>query len=522
MAKKKKTLKIKKGSALGNAARSGKIKSVVNPKSGTTELVTQGTSKKKILVWGASPYVITGFGIVVRSVLQGLYKNYPGEYEIYQVGINHMGDHYEESEITGGEKNGRYRQWPAMMMGSNKADMYGQRKFLNIMPNILQKTDIDMIFLMEDPFWVGGGVPGAKPPIAFVDAIKNTLQSLNKSHIPIVSYFPIDGIPKKAWIDNICKVDLPITYLRFGAVECIRKNNSLNGRLRIIPHGVNSKDFYPIPKEESRTFKRAMFGEEFADKFMFLNVNRNQLRKFLPATLLAFKHFQEQVSNSFIYLNMKAVDVGWNLPEVCTTLGLQVGSDVLFPPNFSVQKGLTLEDLNKVYNAADALVTTAVGGGWELSITEAFATKTTVIAPDNTSHTELCGKDENMRGILYKSGASLSQIAIFPGDNEVPRPLPDTDDLLQKMLWVYNNQAECRKIEEKAYQWTQTDLDWERNIVPKFHDTFSLAKDIKIKNIQGVQTHSLLQRVPQEGVKLKESKKADPKSNIIVGSIEDE
>jgi glycosyltransferase involved in cell wall biosynthesis len=519
MAKKKRKTSFKSGSVLENAVKSGKIKASAGKSDGSV-VVSQNKEKKRILIWGASPYVITGFGIVVRKVLQGLYNMYPGEYEIYQVGINHMGDHYEEAEITGGPKNGTFRQWPAMYMGAGKEHMYGQRKFLELMPKILSTVDIDMIFLMEDPFWVGGPVPNANPPIAYIDAIKNTLKALNKTYIPIVSYFPIDGVPKKSWIDNIAKIDFPVTYLKFGAVECIQKNTSLNGRLRIIPHGVDPEEFFPISREEARTFKRAMFGEEFADKFMFLNVNRNQLRKFLPSNLLAFKHFQKKVPESFIYMNMKAHDVGWNLPEVCNMLGLVEGKDVLFPPQFNVQKGLTLEDLNKVFNAADVFVSTAVGGGWELSITQAFATKTTVIAPQNTSHTELCGEGENKRGLLYRSGANLSQIAVFPGDNEVPRPLPDTDDLLQKMLWAYENQDECRKIEDRAYEWTQTDLNWDKNVVPKFHEVFSTAKKRKNDNIQVMHQQAALRGLPKTGVTLKEEKTTNNQSNTKVGSIE--
>jgi glycosyltransferase involved in cell wall biosynthesis len=487
--------KVSDKSIIAEAAKRGKVQKTTEP-SGAVTYSTTKTGPKRILVWGASPYVITGFGVVMRKILQGLYKQYPGEYEIYQVGINHMGDHYEELELTGGFENGRYRQWPAMMPGMNsRIHLYGQRKFLELMPKLVPNIDFDFVFLFEDPFWVGGGVPNLNPPMAFIDAIKKQLTGLGKPYLPLVAYFPIDGVPKKGWIENIAKVDFPITYLKFGAAECIKRCPDLNGRLGIIPHGVDTQEFYPVDPQQARTFKRAMFGDYFTNKFMFLNVNRNQLRKMLPSTLLAFREFQKRTQGAgFLYMNMKAQDVGWNLPEVCSSLGLQIGKDVLFPPSFNVQKGLTLEDLNMAFNAADALVTSAIGGGWELAITQAFATKTLVIAPANTSHLELCGSGEDCRGVLYKSGSNLSQIGIFPNDNEVPRPMPDTDDLLDKMLWAYENPEECKAIQERAYTWVTSSYQWDKDVVPKFHEVFCKAAQLKKMHMSLMQPQQVAQQ----------------------------
>jgi glycosyltransferase involved in cell wall biosynthesis len=220
---------------------------------------------------------------------------------------------------------------------------------------------------------------------------------------------------------------------------------------------------------------------------MFLNVNRNQLRKMLPAGVLAFREFKKTVPDSFVFMNMKPVDVGWNLVEVCNSLGLEVNKDVVFPPDFNVNKGLSIEDLNKLFNAADVLFSTAIGGGWELSLSQAFATKTTVIAPANTSHVELCGDQEDrskQRGVLFKSGSCLSQQVILPYDNEVLRPMPDVEDMIEKMLWVYNNPAECNIIKENAYRWTKDELAWSKCIVPRFHNAFTAAKKLKLERLK--------------------------------------
>lgn len=436
----------------------------------------------KILAWGAAPFVITGFGVVMRSLFSGLFNKYPGKYDLSLVGINHNGDFYDEFSLTGGVQNGRFRQWPAMQAGSGREHLYGQHKFLQLISQL--DYDYDLIFLFEDPFWVGGPVPGMNPPTPYIDLIKNELSKRGRGHIPIVAYFPIDGIPKPEWIQNISKVDIPITYLEFGKNSCevvfppIKDKN-----LRIIPHGIDVGSFHPITDAEKNIFKRAMFGDDFANKFMVLNVNRNQLRKLIPSTLLAFKEFNKAIGGkAFLYLNMSPQDVGWNLIECCRSLGLSVGSDVLFPPNFRVQKGLSPEDLNNVFSSADMLVSTAVGGGWELSVTQAFATKTAVVAPANTSHIELCGDQTNLdvtRGLLYKSGDSLSRIMIFPNDNDVVRPLPNVEDMVNKMLVLYNNRELKAKLEYNAYKWVTSELEWNSKIVPQFDKIFTEAKSLK-------------------------------------------
>lgn len=445
-------------------------------------LQPQVRDKINMLVWGATPFVITGFGIVMKEILQGLYRQYPGVYNISQVAINYFGDFCEEQVITGGLQNGRFRQWPAAVhVSQNQMNPFGHQKFVDFIRSF-EAEDIDLVWLFEDPFQVGGILPNTNPPTAFIDAVRNSLVSIGKRHVPIVTYFPIDGIPKKGWIDNIAKGEFPITYLNFGANSCKALNHSLDNRIRTIPHGVNTKEFFPVSQEEKRAFRRSMLGDSFADKFMILNVNRNQPRKLVPSNLLAFKEFQKQVPNSFIYLNMKPVDVGWNLIECCNAIGLEVGKDVLFPPNFNVQKGLSIQDLNLLFNSADVLTSTVTGGGWELAISQAFATRTSVLAPANTSHVELCGSqndDSQRRGLLYKSGSRLAELLIFPHDNEVIRPLPDLDDLVNKLRFLYENPEFCRKMEDNAYNWALTELSWEKKVVPAFHSAFLEAKKLK-------------------------------------------
>lgn len=486
-----------------NKRRNGKV--VTSKPSLATRRPTRppGAEKINLAIWGACPHVITGFGVVMKELLQYLFRSHPGVYDIYQLSINYHGDFCDELSIVGSLANGRHRQWPAAVDTGSGRNLYGQPKFLQLLKNL--DVDLDAVLLFEDPFWVGGTIPGINPPAVFIDEVRKVLTSKGQGHVPVIGYFPIDGIPKPEWIQNIAKLDLPITYLPFGATACSNIVPELSQKLRIIPHGVNPKEFFPIPKEEARLFKRSMFGDRFADKFMFLNVNRNQLRKLVPSTLIAFSQFKAAVPESFLFLNMSPVDVGWNLPECCRSLGLEIGKDVFFPPNFNVQKGLSVEDLNKLFNAADVLVSTAVGGGWELAVSQAFATKTCVLMPNNTSHTDLCGDQSDLsktRGMLYECGSGISQQIIFPNDNEVIRPLPNTQDMVSKMLFLYNNPEYRSRLESNAYDWAINNLSWERNIGPLFHKAFSESKAVKkarLANFAASRASAPSVQPPQEG-----------------------
>ncbi|GAG81779.1 unnamed protein product [marine sediment metagenome] len=145
----------------------------------------------------------------------------------------------------------------------------------------------------------------------------------------------------------------------------------MEGKLQVMPHGVNPEVFYPLPDPQIKKFREQFFGPQ-ADKFIVTNVNRNQQRKDIPATIRAFKEFKTQRPDSILYLHMAAIDQGWNLPEVIKAFDLDIRSDVILPQNFTPSNGFPLDVLNMIYNASDVVVSTTVGEGWGLSWTSLF------------------------------------------------------------------------------------------------------------------------------------------------------
>ena len=391
--------------------------------------------KIRVLAYCDSPTCATGFGTVSRNIFEALYKT--GRYEIDILGINYWGDPHTFP----------YRIWP---VGTNPdRDPYGRRKIANMIP----KMEFDVLFFLQDTF------------------ILDFLPVRNEPFKSIV-YYPIDGTPKENWIKNVSFCDEIITYSAFGA-EVSKEAYSLVGDVSTIPHGVNIDEYKVLPEEEVAAFRKRYFGQ-VSDKFIFMNLNRNQQRKDIPRTIQAFKEFRKQVPESVLYLHMAKQDQGWDLLEVCKSFGLSTNLDVVFPENFGPNQGYPREIVNMLYNCVDCVISTCLGEGWGLSWIEAMATKTPIIMPNNTAMKDNISSEH---GYLVDSGTNSSLWTVLPHDNEVLRPLVDVEDMVSKMLEVYNNYDVAKEKASKAYDWVRANLNWQGAVgqqwVERFDNVYS-------------------------------------------------
>jgi glycosyltransferase involved in cell wall biosynthesis len=406
--------------------------------------------KTKIIAYMDSPTVVTGFATVSRNILEALYKT--GRYEIDVLGINYWGNPH----------NFPYKIWPVGT--NNERDPYGRKKIFGMIPQMM--GDQTILFFLQDTFILD-----------FLPQLHEKLNADGKKY-KSVAYWPVDGKPKEQWLKNVNSVDYPVTYSEWGKKQVFDVYPEFNKDLITIPHGANLKDFYVLNQKDITSFKSQFFGEN-RDKFVFCNINRNQQRKDIPRMIMAFKEFQKQVPNSILYLHMAPKDQGWNLIEVCNSLGLSTEKDVILPQNFGPNQGYPIEVVNMIYNCSDCIVSTTLGEGAGLSWLEAMATKKPVIFPDNTALTENITED---RGYLVKSGTNPSLFTIIPNDNEILRPLVDVDDMVKTMLHVYNNYDEAMEKAENAYNWISMKMDWQGDIAKKWVEVFDKAAEDLNKN----------------------------------------
>ncbi len=230
------------------------------------------TQKKiKVVAYCDSPTCATGFATVSRNILDGLHNT--GRFDIDIIAINYWGDPH----------NFPYRIWPA---GTNSdKDPYGRKKAFSM----IQQMDFDILFFLQDTFI-----------LEFLPELHNSLRAKGKKFRSIC-YFPIDGTPKVPWIHNVNACDHLIAYSDFGKRESMGVLPIMKEPM-VIPHGVNTKEYFPVDKKEVEAFRSHFFGAQ-ANKFIFTNVNRNQQRKDIPRTIVAFSEFHKQAPDSILYLH---------------------------------------------------------------------------------------------------------------------------------------------------------------------------------------------------------------------------
>ncbi len=426
--------------------------------------------KRRILVWADSPTVATGFAQVSRNVLKELHKT--GRYEIDMIGINFYGE-YDRAKF---EKDYGFlnKLVPAQQMGS--PDLYGREYLIRTLTghNKYVSGPYDIFFSIQDHFIIQQKDHESSRGLG--QAIKqlqaNTLQAddYRENHFLWVGYFPVDGMLKEPWVtEAIAPCDYPVAYCEFGAKEILRMSGdtrqTLEKRLNIIYHGTNTSDFYPVSAEKRSELRKKYFNVD-ENTHIIMNVARNQPRKDLFKTLVVFKEWLTKHENSLLYLHCDPHDLsGGNLFDVARFIGLPLDK-VAFPKGFRSNTGVTLEQLNHYYNCADAFITTTLGEGWGLPITEAMACKLPVYAPNITSITDILNThdgfdQETSRGMSFDAGSNPTEwVNAGAQDNEVPRPITNVESAVKMLEWGFEHKEEVAAITQRAFDWTQ-EHTWE-------------------------------------------------------------
>ena len=152
--------------------------------------------------------------------------------------------------------------------------------------------------------------------------------------------------------------------------------------LEYIPHGLNEKLYYPIPDNDPSmvSFKKNVFGGEEKNFILFFN-SRNIRRKQIPDAMLAWRYFldrlpKEEAEKCAFILHTEVVsEHGTDLEAVRKVLFKDYPNAIYFS-----QSKLSQQELNMLYNIADAQILLTSNEGWGLTLTEAILAGTPIIA----------------------------------------------------------------------------------------------------------------------------------------------
>ena len=152
--------------------------------------------------------------------------------------------------------------------------------------------------------------------------------------------------------------------------------------LEYVPHGLNEKLYYPIPDNDPSmvSFKKNVFGGEEKNFILFFN-SRNIRRKQIPDAMLAWRYFldrlpKEEAEKCAFILHTEVVsEHGTDLEAVRKVLFKDYPNAIYFS-----QSKLPQQELNLLYNIADAQILLTSNEGWGLTLTEAILAGTPIIA----------------------------------------------------------------------------------------------------------------------------------------------
>ena len=153
--------------------------------------------------------------------------------------------------------------------------------------------------------------------------------------------------------------------------------------IEYVPHGINPKQFFPIKADHEdygklQEFKSNLFNGKDIEFVLFFN-SRNIQRKHPGDTILAYRHFCDKIGPekaSKCALVMKT--------EISSQHGtdLRAVKEAICTPEmnvFFIPEKLSTQQMNLLYNIADANVLISSNEGWGLSLTEAMMTGTMII-----------------------------------------------------------------------------------------------------------------------------------------------
>jgi glycosyltransferase involved in cell wall biosynthesis len=246
-------------------------------------------------------------------------------------------------------------------------DGYGNPDLIRQM---LQLEKPDAIMLVTDPRYFD-----------WLFAMENEI----RKQCPIIYLNIWDDFPtplyNKAFYES-CDALLAISKQTKLINELVLDEKRGNKVVEYVPHGLNEKIFKPIEDTDPTLveFKKQLFGNEQKDFVVFFN-SRNIRRKQIPDTMLAFRYFldtlpKEKAEKCAMVLHTEVVsDHGTDLEAVRKILFHNYPNAIYFSTN-----KLDPNQLNMLYNIADAQILLTSNEGWGLSLTEAILAGTPIIA----------------------------------------------------------------------------------------------------------------------------------------------
>jgi glycosyltransferase involved in cell wall biosynthesis len=375
----------------------------------------------KILWMSDSPTSPSGFGNVTRFVCAGL------------------AEQGHRVSILGWQTRGQPQPWRDCTLYPVRHAGFGA----DVLHTYLRRLQPDILITLADIWW-----------LTFISDPLNA-NFMRAANIPWALYYPVDGdmgdmLLPSSWVHILQTVDVPVAMSRYG--QAVSHANGITPTY--IPHGVDTKVFHPPADKLEAKGKLGYDG-----RFVILSDARNQPRKMWPRTIEIFRRFARAKDDVVLHIHCDPNDPAARALDYCYDLRsdiafLNLGDKVRFSPDMSVTRGLALEQLASIYQAADVHLLSSWGEGFGLPNLQACSSGVVPLAADYTASQELVeGHGETIRVKHY-----------VPDQFGLRRALIDMDDAVHKLERLYRDRALLAAKAAAARQFAEA-YDWEQ-VVP--------------------------------------------------------
>lgn len=341
---------------------------------------------------------------------------------------------------------------------------------VTLVRQLLRSENPDAIMIFTDPrYWLW-----------LFDIEREIRSKIPLMYLNIWDNYPAPFYNKPYY--EACDLLMAISKQTKNINEIVLGSKASEKVIKYVPHGIDSKKFYPIRNTDSEFEELSKFRNYLnipEDNFVVFWNSRNIARKRPGDIIRAFKLFTDKLTPEAAKkctLLMHTDPVDPNGTNLLAVKELYCGSslDVKFSTS-----NLTHTQMNYLYNIADLSLLISSNEGWGLSLTEAMMAGKMIIAnvtggmqdqmrfvDENGDWIEFSPSFESNHRGRYKTCGEWA-VPVFPADitlaGSVPTPYIfddrcNVDDVADAILQVYNLDKEERTRRGLlAREWVMSD-----------------------------------------------------------------
>lgn len=412
------------------------------------------------VLWIGDAGCHTGFARVTHAIGERLVRDFG--HDVHVVAINYDGGDPWDTNLK-------------LYVPTTKVptDIYGQSRYIEL----LGKVEPDVVVMLNDPNIV----------LDLLLRNKYDPQHILLRYRPLLTYVPIDGHNHPpSWAKALHNVSRVLAMSKHGAREMTVPVEDGEDKVPpVIYHGVDLDRFFPISLKRplklsngntirSKSEAKEAFGWKPKD-FVVLRVDKNSGRKDYPASWKALTPFMQKHQNVRVHFHCQGSGLEHGLDiQSMLTRDEETNKRFTLPGNLDTWHGWPEEDLVGLYNAADVFITTSRGEGFGLTIAEAMACGTPVIAQNISAIPEVVGPG----GILIEPDRETTAPS---GKDQWLADVPAFTAALERL---YSSSGARRKLGEagrahvEKLSWDYAAAEFSRHIAELIQEGENAAKRI--------------------------------------------